>query len=349
MTEGESHGKHLTHKQKQESRIAERVIAQVKDSVMPKVEPVGIRPEELTKFVRFMESARLLAASALLAAMLGAVYEDLALMGVTDVSPARVVLVCAWFFGVMFSWEIVMLTPWSRSLKGWLLGASAIIFLFIFVGLDRWTVWWKIHHPTEIAQFTEEVHGMASSIQQLTQKSTPPRVQESVFKEIQAVPGYLKMDLGYPHGLPLEEPNKAAELNVVFANKGSSYTHDSTMKGQVFYVDFHGTVPPTTHDEQMERSLKEQVGRISSPGLEDVAPGAGIWSTYYTTVLTQDMYDALEAGTARIYLAAYAEWTTNKIPDHVNVCGWLQPVSWSRADSLSSFDPTKSKPIWHSC
>jgi hypothetical protein len=340
----------LTHKQKQENRIVERVLARLRDSVIPQVESAGVRPEELTKFVRFMESARILAASALLAAMLGAIYEDLALMGVSDLSPARVVLACAWFFGVMFSWELLTLTSWSRKLKGWILGASAIFFLLAFVGLDRWTIWWKENHPLEIARFTEAVQGMQSSIQQLTQKASAPQIEQSVVKDILPVPGYLKMDFGYPHGLPLEQANKGTELNVVFGNKGSTYTHDSTMKGALFYVDFHGIVPPPTHDEQMERSLKDQIAKMSSPGSGDVAPGAGIWSTYYTTLLTQSMYEALEAGTARIYLAVYAEWTTNKIPDHVNVCAWLQPVSWSRADALpAAFDPTKGEPVWHGC
>jgi hypothetical protein len=343
----------LTHKQKQENRIVERVIARLKDSLAPKSESGGVRPEELTKFVRFMESARILAASALLAAMLGAIYENLALMGVTDVSPARAVLICAWFFGVMFSWELLTLTPWSRKLKGWVLGASVIFFLLMFVGLDRWTIWWKTNHPPEIARFTEAVQGMQSSIQQFTKKTSPLQIEQSVLKDILPVPGYLKMDFGYPHGLPLEQPNKGGELNVVFGNKGSTYTHDSTMKGALFYVDFHGVVPPPTHDEQMERGLKDQVAKIPSPAYGDIAPGAGIWSTYYTTVLSQDMYDAIEAGTARIYLIVYAEWTTNKIPDHVSVCSWLQPVSWSRADALpASFDPTdpiKGQPVWHAC
>jgi hypothetical protein len=344
-------GERLTLKQKQENRIVERVIQQLdqRGSHLAAA-PTGPQGEELTKFTRFMESARIIAASAVLAAMIGAGYEYLTLAGVVDMSPARVVLFCFWFFGSLFVWEIASFlnVRLRHRVRATIIGAVVIAFLAF--GLDKWTLWWRLHHPPEIARFTDAVLGMRGSIQQLGEKVSAPHVEQSVVKEIQAVPGYLKQDWGYAH-LPLEKPDEATTVNVVFANKGSTYTHDSTMKGDIFYVDYNGLVPSPLHDEEMSRRLKEQVAKITFASFEDIAPGAALWSTYSTRVLTQNMYNALEAGTARIYFAAYAEWTTNKIPDHVNLCVWLQPVSWSRAAAFSpsTYDPSKADPVWHTC
>jgi hypothetical protein len=146
----EPDAEHLTLKQKQENRIAEKVFGRVQKLLEEKAAPTGLKTEDLDKFVRFMESARVLAASAILAAMSGAIYEYLALMGVVDVSPARVVLVLAGFFGIMFIWETVtVLFRLSRTKKIWLLVASLLLSATFYSALNRWAMRWKANHAQE--------------------------------------------------------------------------------------------------------------------------------------------------------------------------------------------------------
>ncbi len=341
----------LSHKQKQENRMVERVFVRVKELIAQNANP-ALKPEDFDKFVRFMESARVIAASAILAAMFGAIYEYLALMGVADLSPARVVLVCACFFAVMFAWEMTMLFKWSRKAKIWVMATLTLVFAGCFLGLDRWALRWQLQHPPEITKLAEEVHSMGGSIKQLTgtgASEAAPRVthDQPNIKEIQPVPGYLKVEFSYPH-LPFEKVNDKSYVDVYFNNKGSTYVHDATMKGALYYVDFHGSRPPDS-DPQLRKNLMDAMALIVPPVGTDIAPGDSIWNSYETQVLTQDVIDKIEAGTARLYWVSHAEWKTNGIPDHADMCDWLQPSTWGIRPGVNSGDPTKTPPVWHGC
>jgi hypothetical protein len=158
------------------------------------------------------------------------------------------------------------------------------------------------------------------------------------------------MEDHYPR-LPFVQENTSSVVNLFFINHGSTYVHDAKMVSSLFYLDFKGTRPPP-HDPQITASLKDIINKAvaSEPASgEDVAHGAGIWNTYQTSVLTKDMIKALEAGTARIYLASHAEWTTNKVADHFDACSWVQPLDWGNMSGVKNVDPKTTNPVWHSC
>ena len=294
---------------------------------------------ELTKFVKFMESAKIIAASALLAATLAAIYEYLALMGVADVSPARIVLIGAWIFGSLFIWELSRIIEWYSKRKSLLVGIMAMVLAVALAGLDHWTIAWRLSHPPEIAQLTEAVQGIGSTIRELTDKTITPHIEDNVVKEIQAVPGYLKLDFRNEH-VPMEQVGSTASVDVVYANNGSTYVHDATMDAKLFYVDFKGVRAPTTQDEQMKKTLTNALEKDPPSGSEDVAPGAALWSSLHTpSVLTPDMFNDIQAGTARIYFVGKAQWKTQGVADSASACVWLQPSSWVKVD----------KPVWHVC
>ena len=178
MTENPE-AEHVTKRQKQEERIVQRLLHLLDGQLLEKGQSSpSVRPEELTKFMRFMDSAKLIAASALLAAMLGAVYEYLTLMGVADVSPARVVLLGAWFFGALFVWEILALYKGdSKRRKRALVITLICLWTGVVYGLERWTTRWKMLHPTEVAVMEMELHEVATSVHQLTASKQTKEVQ----------------------------------------------------------------------------------------------------------------------------------------------------------------------------
>ncbi|HZW91531.1 MAG TPA: hypothetical protein VFF64_01020 [Candidatus Eremiobacteraceae bacterium] len=341
-----------TKKQKQEDKLAQRVFNRVKEQLIGEAEnSSGLRPEELTKFVRFMESAKLIAAKALLAAVLAAIYEYFALMGVTDVSPARAVLFCAWLFAVLFVWELVTLRKWKIKIKGWAMAAVAGLLAVCFIGLDHWTVQWKIHHPSDVAELSGKMERLSASIQRITQDKSAPRVStdQPKFKVIQAVPGYLKLELGYPLHLPLEKPDQPVSLDLYYYNGGSTYVHNAMMKAGIFYLDFHGAKAPL-HDEEVQKTLKARVDALGHPGDDDIAPGDWIFNSYDTQKLTAEMIEKMELDTARVYLYTQASWTTSGVADHVDKCMWLQPSTWGKDRGPDKhYDPTTTKPVWHDC
>lgn len=298
----------LTHKQKQENRIAERVFLRVKELMAQHVDKSNLpRLDELDRFARFMESTRVLAASAVLAAMSGAIYAYLALMGVTALSPARVVLCCAWFFGLMFAWEITMQIGVRRQ-KLVVMVLAAFVFAAIFIGLDRWTRSWQRNHPSETAELRVDVHENTAKVEELLTKSVSSRVvpNEVAVKELQAVPGYLRRKMGYPQ-IPIVQPNKPAEFNVIYENPGSTYVHNAVADGAIFYVDFRVDNPPT-HSAELKTQLTQLIAKrnlLVKGDEDDIGPGEATWTTYETTeTLTPDMVAKIVAGTARIYLLA---------------------------------------------
>lgn len=313
----------------------------------------GLKSEDLDRFVRFMESARTLAASATLAAMCGAIYEYLALMGVADVTPARAVLVCAWFFGSMFVWEMLTMPRWSKKARRWTMGLSVILLALVSIGSDRLTIRWQMQHPSEIIAMRDELRHLDISVQQLTTGTGSQRVTSSQpeIKEVTQLPGYLKLKFSYPR-LPVEQANAPALLDAYYVNYGSTYVHGASVRGKLFYVDFKGVHAPQ-HAEDVETSIKDVLAKMEFPGRSDVAPGDAVWSSYETPlVLTEAMIQAMNLGTARIYFAALVEWTgVNGVADHVTTCKWLQPSAWSNEPrgNLPKPDMSKLEPVWHEC
>lgn len=348
MAEGA--GDHLSRHQKQENRIVERVIERIKELLPSADSSVSVKKEDLGKFVQFMESARILAASAILAALLGALYEYLALMGVADVSPARVVLIGAWFFSLMFSWELVSL--WATAKKPkiiWSLLCSSV-FAVSLLGLDHWAVNWRLKHPPEVEELRNQMQDVQATVHRLTpDKSSTQRVADNAvqIKEIKPTPGFLKMELYYPR-LPIEQKNLQAVVHVYFKNYGSTYVHNAGMAAGLYYVDFKGQVPPLSI-VQMRKGFIDTINKITINGDDDVGPGDAVWNTLTTSVITDDMFGDLEAGTARIYLVAKGRWTVNQAPDQVTACLWLQPVSWDQIPGEKPIDPSKYQPVWHEC
>jgi hypothetical protein len=344
---------HQTRKEKQEDRIVQKVLELVKSQFTQPANPSsGLKPDELTRFMRFMESAKVIAASALLTAMSGAIYEYFALMGVADVSPARVVLLLGWFFGSLFVWEVVRMFPWKGKKSASVICAGIVLLAVGFVGLDHWTVLWKLRHPPDVAELRAGLQNITMSVQRLTDKSdTSAHVtrDQPQIKEIKSVAGYLKLVFGYPR-LPVEQPNKAASINALYFNLGSTYVHDATMNADLFYVDFNGVQAPL-HPYGLEAEVKGRLAKKGFTGTADIAPGDAIFNSFDTSVLTEKMVEDIRLGTARIYFAAHVEWTSvGSVPDHVNTCLWLQPSAWSepsRADV--SIDPKKDEPVWHNC
>src|SRR5271154_6626554 len=104
------------------------------------------------------------------AAMFGAIYEYLSLMGVADMSPARVVLFCAWIFGFLFLWVIIGLFQGSKKRKILATCLLATLLAGILVGLDRWAVRWRIEHPSDVIEVKEEVHDIRVTVEELKNK-----------------------------------------------------------------------------------------------------------------------------------------------------------------------------------
>jgi len=339
---------HPTKKQKQEDRIVQRVFDRMKDLQENSGDSSKLKPEELTKFMRFMEFTRVIAASALLAATFGAGYEYLALAGVVDMSPARAVLMCACFFGSLFVWEIASIFNLRLKVRALVTIVGVIVVIGSAFGLDRWTISWRLAHPPDVTEIRAGLSNVTVSVQQLTSKldkTTHWTADVPTIKEISPVPGYLKMKLTY-HGLPVEQANRETRIEVAYYNKGSTYTHESTMRAGLFYVDFHGTRPPE-HNPAIQTQARDALAKLDS-GRYDIAPGEGVFNTYETGVLTGDMIDNMNLGTARIYLFGYTAWTNQQGSDHVNTCLWLQPSLWSKSYD-PSLDVTKAEPTWHEC
>lgn len=104
-----------------------------------------------------------------------------------------------------------------------------------------------------------------------------------------------------------------------------------------------------SHDQQMEDSLRAKVTALSPPGAADVAPGEAIWASYDTSILTQQMVEDIQAGTARMYFAGRADWKSNGALDYAWSCVWLQPSTWGGRPGARQPDPKKDEPIWHKC
>jgi hypothetical protein len=277
-------------------------------------------------------------------------------MGVADVSPARGVLLGAWFFGALFVWEILALYRGdSKRRKRVLVITLICLWTGVVYGLERWTTRWKMLHPTEIAVMEMELHEVATSVHQLTASKQTKEVQvtrnQPGITKISAVAGYLKIELNYPR-LPVEQANKPASIDIGYSNPGSTYVHGASIKATVYYVDFHGIQAPPLSTKALMSPLKEAFAKTEPSAPSDVAPGDGIWNSYETSVLTEGMINAINMGTARIYLLAYAEWASvGGVSDHVNTCLWLQPAAWVtrlRPD-LPLPDVTKVVPNWHTC
>lgn len=305
--------------------------------------------EDVGRVLRVVNFLRFAAGSATLAATIGSVYEYLALAGVTDMHPARVVLICAAFFGCLFVWEVVSVPKWSSRVRRWSTAFGLLIIVTAAIVLDRWTVRWQRDHPPEMAEIRNEYHELTATVKPLIEKSSTPRVTEGInVKELQAIPGYLKLDFRFPRR-PVEQVGYPASLDVFYSNKGSTYAHDSTFNADLYYADFHGNRPTVQHDQQMEDTLKAKIAAMAPSGSSDVAPGDAIWASYDTSVITQKMFEDIQAGTARLYFAGRADWKSNRLADYIWTCVWLQPSTWGGRPGARQPDPKKDEPIWHKC
>lgn len=177
-----------------------------------------------------MNFLRFAAGTATLAATIGSVYEYLTLAGVTDMHPAKVVLICAVFFGCLFVWEVASALTVGRRARTWgtVLGVLAVMAAGLV--LDQWTTKWQRTHPPEMAEIRNEYHELTATVEPLIEKSSRPRISEGInAKELQAIPGYLKLDFRFPRR-PIEQVGYPASLDVYYSNKGSTYAHDGTFK-----------------------------------------------------------------------------------------------------------------------
>ena len=339
---------HLTRKQKEENRLLERVVQKLlKQSLATREDGAnGLETADLGRFVTFMESVKFIAGSALVAGMVGSIYEYLSLMGVSEVSPARVVLICAWFFGAIFIYQLVTSNKW-RPRKRWLAGVSLAIALGIglFV-MDKITISWRIHHPSEISQVSESVHHLQEDFEILklsSGKKTTVTQDQSGIKYISAVPGYLQITLGFTQ-LPLVQASEPVMLNVFFYNRGSTYVHHATMTGAFFLVDFSGRRPTPAQEEQVKSRINAVENSVPPQSDNDVAPGEAVWNTYTTAPIDSDTVMKIRLGTARLYLGTRASWTVGNTADHVDECAWLEPT-----DLAPGADPSKARPLLHIC
>src|SRR5438045_6959082 len=116
-----------------------------------------------------MRFSRRVTASAILAAALGAVYEFLTLMGVADVSPARVVLFGAWFFATLFVSELLLQGNWKLKFKLWFGFVAAVALAGGAFWLNHYAVHWRETHPgdPEIHQIKETVTVIANDMPQI--------------------------------------------------------------------------------------------------------------------------------------------------------------------------------------
>lgn len=344
--------KHATVKEKREARIVEKVLALVKEHPPQASTPSSdTKSEHLTRFVGFMESLRTITASALLAAALAAIYEYLALLGITDTSPAKVVLIAAGFFGVLFLWECLSFLKWGLKKRLLAIGPLIVICSLGLFLLDRWARDWKLKHPPDIVEIQRGFHEIGASIDQLTAKTNSPQVTTNhpQIKNITANPGYLKLVFTYPR-LPVEQVNKPMYLNVNYYNLGETYVHRASMRAALFFVNF-GETSPAPRLPEVDKNLSDALAKVDSTARTDIAPGDAIWDSLNTPVLSQEMFDKMNAGTTRLYFVGEALWTNTKGLDHVKSCFWLQPATWrgsNRPDVLVP-DETKVEPVWHLC
>lgn len=296
-----------------------------------------------------MESTRIFAASAILAAMIGSIYEYLALMEITSVSPARVVLCCVGFFGVMFVWELLITFSYHSSGKKKILVLVISVLLLaaiLFFG-DRKAIAWKASHPSEVGEIHADTSDMKLTLHEVVQNQVSQMSKgQPLLKEIMPVPGYLKIRLAY-RDMPPDQLGKPVSIDIGYYNVGSTYTHHSATVGILIYVDFNGA-KPKTHDPDVKQKVVDAIAKLEIRGTEDVAPGDGLFNSYSTQPLTKDMLEKINLGTARIYYAGHAEWESVAGKDQVTSCIWLQPSAWAKS-AIPSIDITKAQPAWHEC
>src|SRR5450755_2616958 len=92
----------------------------------PAQQPEHLSREDVGRVLRVVTFLRFAAGTATLAATIGSVYEYLTLAGVVDMYPARVVLICAAFFGCLFVWEVVSALKCSNLARRWVIGVGLL-------------------------------------------------------------------------------------------------------------------------------------------------------------------------------------------------------------------------------
>ena len=329
MTE-ELEAGHVTKKQKHEERIVQRVWSLMRDQLAEGGKSSSdIGPEELSQLMKFVTFVRFVAASALLAGAIGGVYEYLTLVGVVDMSPARVVLIGAWlFFGLFVADILLFIAPqWKRKRKiqcGIMMLVLSACSLLI---LDHWAIGWKQRHELEAAKplvnIQQSVNDLPNRIAEEIrskpgeQKVTtgPPEIK----KIISTVAGFLKMELE-TLTKPIFAAGQPIFMNVHFANRGNSYVHNASEFSDIVIVQVSNFKTVNVEVKEYFEKKRANFARIQA----DVAPGEGIWTTLDTKPLTPDELDRLVTGKYTMFQLSHAEWTTNGKPDYLDRCLWLQ-------------------------
>jgi hypothetical protein len=334
-----------------EKRTEERIAEQTAEMVLARLSPdaaegIKVTPKEETlsisqiiQFVRFMRFSRRMTASAILAAALGALYEYFTLMGVVDVSPARVVLFGAWFFATLFVSEMLLHSPWQLKIK-FLIGAVAAFGLGLGAfEIDHWTVGWKNQHkndsPPEIHDISQTVHGIDNKIDQIRTQNTPPQVVQASKPSVAPrsspskapTPSFVPNSRGF---LALEivvyKPDStlaaghSVTFNTVYTNRGGGYVHNADENTGVFVVT---VLNVNNVDSEVKETFKQGQSKVRH-AYSDLAPGDYLWGSATTGELTQDLVDQILSGKSRIYLMGHAQWIADGIPDYADHCMWLQ-------------------------
>jgi len=351
---------HLTHKQKQENRIVEKILALLVDRAPKESAPQNVlKSEDLDKFLKFMETARVIAASAILAAMFAAIYEYLALMGIADVSPARIVLLCAWLFGAMFAWEVVALfIKSSKKAKIRWMVLSIMVWAGVLFGLDKWAVRWQHDHPSEIAKLAqqEEAHRKNENAQlariETNMKSVIVTPQFNI--PTPAVPAP-KADLVLDSfASAYTDSNnspilfiwgKPAEFNFNYHNIGNGRADKIQTAGRIVFATSETEKEVTdSFKTDLARELANSELR-SQVGYSTLQPGGGIDSQMWFTIRSArnsvpDDVVKLADGSERLYLLTFISYDDPQGPHYVQRCELMQ--------ALRPNEP-KQIPIWHFC
>jgi hypothetical protein len=335
----------LSQKQKQENRIVARVLEKI-----PQTTP--ITPEDVDNFTRFMEGMRLFAASAVLAVFLGSIYEYLALMGVSDVVPARVVLVCAMFFGVVFVYEITMaLFRPSRRTIAVIVIASLIMGIVGFFGIAHYTERWvrlnpppvekKLDHLTEILTQQPKIYVPAAQAPNIvipTPKSLGARVSVE-----QTRSAYETTVNGVPTGQFVPYiVGKPLAYNIWEVNQGPEEALDFEGASQIYIENGNDEIIDNAQ-ASTRRKFKEYLRGIKPSGKHaytlPVGEKSALWHTVMSNrVITDDDVRRLQGGPDGeiIFMYSFAKWRDSNGPRHLNFCQWLQ-------------QPSFAPEVWHVC
>jgi hypothetical protein len=336
------------HQNRKENRTADRTAQRVVELLRGTMPPASgddpaqqaevVSGSQIKQFIRFMRFSRRVTASAILAAALGAIYEFLTLMGVADVSPARVVLFGAWFFATLFVSELLLQGNWKLKVKLWVGFAAAVALAGGAFWLNHYAVHWRETHPgdPEIHQIKETVTGIKNDIAQFRGQTTPTQVQHpeppppagGVAKPVKppqqsnAPPtrGYLAEDTVIYKGTLDVSPGSAAVFNVSFRNDGGAYVHDADSFAALIVV---GVRDLATVNAEVRAEFARTMRPLTKK--EDLAPGDSLWGTVSSEPFTPQIAQGILSEDVRVYIVGRAQWTADGVPDHLDRCIWMQP------------------------